>query len=110
MPPRMTTQSVSRSTAAPRGGRTGEQTGRGGGRTREPTSIGGGRTGEQDGQGGDRGNEANRGVDEVHDFSTGIVHTRGREAAVGMTWEDFKALMIEEFSPNNEMQKLETEF
>nr|GEZ02366.1 putative reverse transcriptase domain-containing protein [Tanacetum cinerariifolium] len=31
------------------------------------------------------------------------VQTRGREAAVGMTWEDFKALMREEFCPNNEM-------
>ncbi|GJU49408.1 putative reverse transcriptase domain-containing protein [Tanacetum coccineum] len=27
-----------------------------------------------------------------------------------MTWEDFKTLMREEFCPNNEMQKLETEF
>ncbi|GKB13632.1 putative reverse transcriptase domain-containing protein [Tanacetum coccineum] len=38
------------------------------------------------------------------------VQTRGREAVVGMTWEDFKALMREEFCPNNEMQKLETKF
>ncbi|GJY75225.1 hypothetical protein Tco_0480341 [Tanacetum coccineum] len=36
--------------------------------------------------------------------------TRGREAAVGMAWEDFKVLLMEEFCPNNEMQKLETEF
>ncbi|GJX32855.1 reverse transcriptase domain-containing protein [Tanacetum coccineum] len=36
--------------------------------------------------------------------------TRGWEAAVGMTWEDFKVLMRKEFFPNNEMQKLETEF
>nr|GEW53124.1 transposon Ty3-I Gag-Pol polyprotein [Tanacetum cinerariifolium] len=35
MPPRMTTQSVGRETAAPRGGETGGQTGRGGGRTKE---------------------------------------------------------------------------
>ncbi|GJR55930.1 putative reverse transcriptase domain-containing protein, partial [Tanacetum coccineum] len=35
--------------------------------------------------------------------------TKGREAAVGMTWEDFKVLMRKEFCPNNEMQKLETE-
>ncbi|GKA72617.1 hypothetical protein Tco_0778833 [Tanacetum coccineum] len=34
--------------------------------------------------------------------------TRGRESAVGMTWEDFKDLMRKEFCPNNEMQKLET--
>ncbi|GJY12917.1 putative reverse transcriptase domain-containing protein [Tanacetum coccineum] len=38
------------------------------------------------------------------------VQTRGWEAAVGMTWEDFKALMKEEYCPSNEMQKLETEF
>nr|GEV59318.1 reverse transcriptase domain-containing protein [Tanacetum cinerariifolium] len=33
-----------------------------------------------------------------------------KEATVGMTWEDFKALMREEFYLNNKMQKLETEF
>ncbi|GKB95829.1 reverse transcriptase domain-containing protein [Tanacetum coccineum] len=38
------------------------------------------------------------------------VQTRGREAAVGMTWEAFKTLTREELCPNNEMQKLETEF
>ncbi|GJU01844.1 reverse transcriptase domain-containing protein [Tanacetum coccineum] len=37
------------------------------------------------------------------------VHTRSREAAVGMAWEDFKTLMREELCPSNEMQKLETE-
>ncbi|GJY07703.1 putative reverse transcriptase domain-containing protein [Tanacetum coccineum] len=37
------------------------------------------------------------------------IFTRGREAAVGMSWEDFKTLTIEEFCPSNEMQKLETE-
>nr|GEW38021.1 RNA-directed DNA polymerase homolog [Tanacetum cinerariifolium] len=36
------------------------------------------------------------------------VQTRGREATVGMTWEEFKVLMSKEFCPNNEMQKLET--
>ncbi|GKE83449.1 reverse transcriptase domain-containing protein, partial [Tanacetum coccineum] len=34
----------------------------------------------------------------------------GREAAIGMTWEDFMVLMRKEFCPNNEMQKMETEF
>ncbi|GKA80678.1 reverse transcriptase domain-containing protein [Tanacetum coccineum] len=210
MPPRMTTRSAGRQTAAPRGGRTGGRTGRGGGRTGEPTGRVGGRTGDQDGQGGDRGIGANGGVDEVPDFSTVIaqqlqdllptiiaqvgnhasniqgdvrsvnvsngrngcsykefmacnpkdydgkggaivytrwiekmesvqdmsgcganqkvkytagsfigkaltwwntqVQTRGREAAVGMTWEDFKGLMRKEFCPNNELQKLESEF
>ncbi|GJV42672.1 reverse transcriptase domain-containing protein [Tanacetum coccineum] len=38
------------------------------------------------------------------------VQTRGRESVIGITWEDFKTLAREEFCPNNEMQKLETEF
>ncbi|GJY84112.1 putative reverse transcriptase domain-containing protein, partial [Tanacetum coccineum] len=37
------------------------------------------------------------------------IHTQGREATVGMSWEDFKILTREEFYPSNEMQKLETE-
>ncbi|GJX49662.1 reverse transcriptase domain-containing protein [Tanacetum coccineum] len=36
------------------------------------------------------------------------IHTRGREATVGMSWEDFMILTREEFCPSNEMQKLET--
>nr|GFA03771.1 putative reverse transcriptase domain-containing protein [Tanacetum cinerariifolium] len=38
------------------------------------------------------------------------VQTRGREVAISMTWEDFKTLTREELCPNNEMQKLKTEF
>ncbi|GJZ24088.1 hypothetical protein Tco_0561547 [Tanacetum coccineum] len=37
------------------------------------------------------------------------IRTRGREAIIGMSWEDFKTLTREEFCPSNEMQKLETE-
>ncbi|GKA16871.1 putative reverse transcriptase domain-containing protein [Tanacetum coccineum] len=37
------------------------------------------------------------------------IRTQGREAVVGMSWEDFKILTREEFCPSNEMQKLETE-
>ncbi|GKE31998.1 reverse transcriptase domain-containing protein, partial [Tanacetum coccineum] len=37
------------------------------------------------------------------------IHIQGREAALGMSWEDFKTLTREEFCPSNEMQKLETE-
>ncbi|GJZ06217.1 reverse transcriptase domain-containing protein, partial [Tanacetum coccineum] len=33
-----------------------------------------------------------------------------QKIAVGMTWEDFKTLMRDDFCPINEMQKLETEF
>ncbi|GKD28847.1 reverse transcriptase domain-containing protein, partial [Tanacetum coccineum] len=39
-----------------------------------------------------------------------LIHTRSREAVVGMSWEDFKTLTREEFFPVNEMQELETEF
>ncbi|GJR12357.1 reverse transcriptase domain-containing protein [Tanacetum coccineum] len=35
---------------------------------------------------------------------------RGRVAALAMSWNDFKALMVEEFCPSNEMEKLENEF
>ncbi|GJU33198.1 reverse transcriptase domain-containing protein [Tanacetum coccineum] len=35
---------------------------------------------------------------------------RDREAAIGMTWNDFKALLVEEFCPSNEMERLENEF
>ncbi|GJR18170.1 putative reverse transcriptase domain-containing protein [Tanacetum coccineum] len=38
------------------------------------------------------------------------IHTRSREAAVGMSWEDFKNLTRDEFCQVNEMQKLETMF
>nr|GFA24159.1 reverse transcriptase domain-containing protein [Tanacetum cinerariifolium] len=48
MPPRMTTRSAGRQSAAPRGRRTGERTGRRGGRTEEPTSRVGGRTSDRD--------------------------------------------------------------
>ncbi|GJW15958.1 hypothetical protein Tco_0020091 [Tanacetum coccineum] len=34
------------------------------------------------------------------------VQERGREGAVGMTWVEFKALLVEEFCPSNEMEKL----
>ncbi|GKB57478.1 putative reverse transcriptase domain-containing protein [Tanacetum coccineum] len=38
-----------------------------------------------------------------------VSQARGREAAMAMTWNDFKALMVEEFFPSNEMEKLENE-
>nr|GEW06534.1 hypothetical protein [Tanacetum cinerariifolium] len=51
MPPNIMTRSAGRSTAAPRGGRTGGRTGRGGERIREPRSRGDGQTGEPNDQG-----------------------------------------------------------
>ncbi|GKE50281.1 reverse transcriptase domain-containing protein, partial [Tanacetum coccineum] len=38
------------------------------------------------------------------------IQARGREAAIGMTWNDFKALLVEEFCPSNEIERLENEF
>ncbi|GJV77943.1 putative reverse transcriptase domain-containing protein [Tanacetum coccineum] len=38
------------------------------------------------------------------------VQARGREAAIGMSWVDFKALLVEEFCPSKKMEKLESEF
>ncbi|GJX95803.1 putative reverse transcriptase domain-containing protein [Tanacetum coccineum] len=37
------------------------------------------------------------------------IHTRSREAAVSLSWEDFKTLTREKFCLSNEMQKLEIE-
>ncbi|GKE18059.1 putative reverse transcriptase domain-containing protein, partial [Tanacetum coccineum] len=36
------------------------------------------------------------------------IRTLGQEVAVGMSWDNFKVSMREEFCPSNEMQKLET--
>nr|GFD47856.1 reverse transcriptase domain-containing protein [Tanacetum cinerariifolium] len=38
------------------------------------------------------------------------VQARGREAAIGMSWANFKAFLVEEFCPSNEVEKLESEF
>ncbi|GJV34688.1 reverse transcriptase domain-containing protein [Tanacetum coccineum] len=38
-----------------------------------------------------------------------MVQIRGRDAANGMTWNDFKALMKEGYSPEHELEKLELE-
>ncbi|GKF62031.1 reverse transcriptase domain-containing protein, partial [Tanacetum coccineum] len=38
------------------------------------------------------------------------VQARRRVAAMVMTWNDFKALMVEEFCSSNEMEKLENEY
>ncbi|GKD61906.1 putative reverse transcriptase domain-containing protein, partial [Tanacetum coccineum] len=37
------------------------------------------------------------------------IHTLSWEVTVSMSWNDFKLMMIEEFCPSHEMQKLETE-
>ncbi|GKE00213.1 reverse transcriptase domain-containing protein [Tanacetum coccineum] len=45
-------------------------------------------------------------MESVQDMSD---RTLGREVAVGMSWDNFKVLMREEFCPSNEMQNLEIE-
>ncbi|GJZ44876.1 putative reverse transcriptase domain-containing protein [Tanacetum coccineum] len=39
-----------------------------------------------------------------------LVQTRGREASIAQPWEDFKKLLMEEYYPDDEIQKLEIEF
>ncbi|GJW94192.1 putative reverse transcriptase domain-containing protein [Tanacetum coccineum] len=38
------------------------------------------------------------------------IQERGHKAALGMIWEEFKALLMEEFCLSNEIEKLETKF
>nr|GEV53875.1 hypothetical protein [Tanacetum cinerariifolium] len=38
------------------------------------------------------------------------VQARGQKAAIGMSCADFKALLVEEFCPSNEVEKLESKF
>ncbi|GJU15038.1 reverse transcriptase domain-containing protein [Tanacetum coccineum] len=38
------------------------------------------------------------------------VQARGHETAIGISWADFKALLVEELCPSNEIEKLENEF
>ncbi|GKD05615.1 putative reverse transcriptase domain-containing protein, partial [Tanacetum coccineum] len=82
--------------AESRGGGTGERVGRGG-RGRGPRGGNDERVEELNGQGNDQGHEL-----------IGI-SARLREVVVSMSWNDFKFMMIEEFCPSHEMQKLETE-
>nr|GEW82519.1 putative reverse transcriptase domain-containing protein [Tanacetum cinerariifolium] len=112
MPPRMRTRSAGRPTAESLRGGTGVRVGRGG-RGRRPRA---------DGVNGNvKG--VNRGVGGAPDFLTIIaqqlqnllpamlaqIHTLSREVAVSMSWNDFKFMMIQEFCPSHEMQKLESE-
>ncbi|GJR21787.1 putative reverse transcriptase domain-containing protein [Tanacetum coccineum] len=39
-----------------------------------------------------------------------LVQTRGRTATIAQPWEDFKKLRMKEYCPNDEIQKLESEF
>ncbi|GJQ97500.1 putative reverse transcriptase domain-containing protein [Tanacetum coccineum] len=68
--------------------------------------------GNQGNVGNQNGNVVNENVQE--NVGNGIVNgnrirTLSREVAVSMSWNDFKLMMIEEFCPSHEMQKLESE-
>ncbi|GJR56968.1 hypothetical protein Tco_1499130 [Tanacetum coccineum] len=128
MPPRVMTQSVGRLAAASRGGGTGGQVGGQGSKVGKQGSN----QGDNRNQSGTAVNDNIRGdvrnviVNNVRRGSTykeflacnhkeydgkggAVIHTLGREVVVGMSWDNFKVLMREEFCPSNEMQKLETE-
>ncbi|GKC15537.1 putative reverse transcriptase domain-containing protein [Tanacetum coccineum] len=65
-------------------------------------------TKESDGKG---GRYTTRWIEKMESvFDNNGFQARGREAAIGMSWADFKALLVEEFCPSNEMEKLENEF
>ncbi|GJV95893.1 hypothetical protein Tco_1547470 [Tanacetum coccineum] len=50
-----------------------------------------------------------RWIEKMENWNT-QVQERGHKATIGMSWTDFKALLIEEFCPSNEVEKLEYEF
>nr|GFB90835.1 reverse transcriptase domain-containing protein [Tanacetum cinerariifolium] len=137
MPPRMMTRSAGQSTVTLRGRRTGGWTGRGCRRIGEPTGRVVGRTDEQDVQGGYRGNKANGGVgnhfnnqgnkgnqnnnivnENIQGGVRNVIMNNGQGGcsykefleSKPKEYDDYKALMRKELCPNNEMQKLETEF
>nr|GEY55228.1 hypothetical protein [Tanacetum cinerariifolium] len=39
-----------------------------------------------------------------------LVQTRGRAAAIAQSWKDFKKLLMEEYCPDDEVEKLESKF
>ncbi|GJR55669.1 putative reverse transcriptase domain-containing protein [Tanacetum coccineum] len=104
-------QFASQPTAASRGGETGRRAGSGGGRTRcRSSDQGDGRIDD-----GSRCRDSQKVkytarsfVGKALTWRNSQIHTRGREATIGMSWEDFKILTRDKFFPSNEMQKLET--
>nr|GEY83958.1 putative reverse transcriptase domain-containing protein [Tanacetum cinerariifolium] len=139
MPPRVMTQSAGRLAAQSLGGGTGVRVGRGrrGRRPREGNDEHGDDLNGQGNDQGIGVNNGVDGVNEnaeganggAPDLSTiisqqlqnllsamlaqvvnqGNILTLSQEVAVSMSWNDFKFMMIEEFCPSHEMQKLESE-
>nr|GEZ01459.1 putative reverse transcriptase domain-containing protein [Tanacetum cinerariifolium] len=93
MPPRMTTRSAGQATAAPRGGRTSRQTGRGGGRTR-------GRSGDQ---GNDRIDAAKIAIREMVGIKTAMPSMTTSEAMLGMS---LRTTTVEDMSGCRDSQKV----
>ncbi|GKB15678.1 putative reverse transcriptase domain-containing protein, partial [Tanacetum coccineum] len=104
MPPRIRTRSSGQPAAKSLGGGTGVQVGRGG-RGRTPREGNDERVDDLNDQGNDQEMGANGGIEGVN----GNIRTLSQEVAISMTWNNFKFMMIEEFCPSHEMQKLETE-
>nr|GEY35516.1 hypothetical protein [Tanacetum cinerariifolium] len=110
-------RSAGRPATASRGGGTGRRVGSEGRRVREPRRRNVKPTGGPKGQRNDQSVKVNKGATKVE--IRGIIGTdmenvvnkdiQGREVAVGMSWNNFKVLMREEFFLSNEMQHLETE-
>ncbi|GKA80524.1 hypothetical protein Tco_0787216 [Tanacetum coccineum] len=99
------------------GGRAGEQGGRGGGRDLLPTIVA--QVGDHvSNQGYIESQNDNTAEDSVHENDRNAIVGNGRNgcsykefvACKPKEFDDFKALMKEEYYPNNEMKKLEAEF
>ncbi|GJY72661.1 reverse transcriptase domain-containing protein [Tanacetum coccineum] len=56
-----------------------------------------------------QGNVGNQNGNVVNENVQENIRTLSREVAVSMSWNDFKFMMIQEFCPSHEMQKLESE-
>ncbi|GJR63777.1 putative reverse transcriptase domain-containing protein [Tanacetum coccineum] len=118
MPPKMRTRSAGRPAAESLGGGTGERVGRGG-RGRRPREGNDESVDDLNGQGNDQ-EPLTRHVGSVK-YTAGSyvgkaltwwnsqIRTLSRVVAVSMSWNDFKFMIIQEFCPSHEMQKLETE-
>ncbi|GJZ82208.1 hypothetical protein Tco_0647381 [Tanacetum coccineum] len=116
MPPRMRTRSAGRPAAESLGGGTGVRVGRGGRGRRLvknllPAMLA--QVSNRGNVGNQNGNVVNENVQEnvgnVLVNGQRVIRTLSREVAVSMSWNDFKFMMIQEFCPSHEMQKLESE-
>ncbi|GJR52447.1 putative reverse transcriptase domain-containing protein [Tanacetum coccineum] len=116
MPPRMRTRSAGRPAAESLGGGTGVRVGRGGRGRRLvknllPAMLA--QVSNRGNVGNQNGNVVNENVQEnvgnVLVNGQRVIRMLSREVAVSMSWNEFKFMMIQEFCPSYEMQKLESE-